>query len=310
MTRQTQRLNDPMTPLLNLSIGIMAHNEEANIGQLLGSLLTQRFASARLEEIFVVASGCTDRTEHIAQVFSEKDQRIKLLVQDHREGKASAINLFLSHASADLYILESADTIPEEGTLEKLIAPFTDPRVAMTGAHPVPVNGKDTFIGFAVHLLWSLHHTIALVKPKLGELVAFRSFVRKIPHDTAVDEASIEAVVRQAGYELRYVPDAVVRNKGPENVKDFLKQRRRIAAGHIHLARTQGHRVSTLNAWKILGPLRDEMNWKPKEFLWTVGAVVLEGIGRFLGYYDFYFRKTNPYIWDIAISTKKLTRRP
>jgi biofilm PGA synthesis N-glycosyltransferase PgaC len=297
-----------MTPLPNVSIGIMAHNEEANIGQLLEAVLIQRFATARLKEIFVVASGCTDRTERIAQEFSEKDQRIKLLVQDHREGKASAINLFLSHASADIYILESADTVPEEGALEKLIAPFANPSVGMTGAHPIPVNGTDTFIGFAVHLLWSLHHKIALVNPKLGELVAFRGFVRKIPHDTAVDEASIEATVRQAGYELRYVPKAIVRNKGPENLKDFLKQRRRIAAGHMHLARTQGHRVSTLNVWRILGPLREEMNWKPKEFLWTVGAVALEAIGRLLGYYDFYFRKKNPYIWDIAVSTKKLSQ--
>jgi biofilm PGA synthesis N-glycosyltransferase PgaC len=299
-----------MTPLLNVSIGIMAHNEEDNIGQLLDAVLTQRFVTACLKDIFVVTSGCTDRTEHIVREFSEKDQRIKLLVQDHREGKASAINLFLSHASADICILESADTTPEEGALETLIAPFTDPRVAMTGAHPVPVNGKNTFIGFAVHLLWSLHHRIALVSPKLGELVAFRGFVRKIPHDTAVDEASIEAAVRKAGYELRYVPEAIVRNKGPENMKEFLKQRRRIAAGHLHLALTQGHKVSTLSAWKILGPLRDEMNWKPKELLWIVGMVVLEGIGRLLGYYDFYFRKKNPYIWDIAVSTKKLTRRP
>lgn len=286
----------------------MAYNEEANIGQLLRTILNQRFMMARLKEIFVVASGCTDRTEHIVRQFADIDKRIKLLVQEHREGKASAINLFLSQAAADIYILESADTAPGRGTLEKLIAPFKDDRIGMTGAHPVPINTKETFMGFAVNMMWSLHHKIALVTPKLGELVAFRSFVKKIPHDTAVDEASIEAILRQAGYELRYVPDATVQNKGPENVKDFLKQRRRIAAGHIHLARTQGHRVSTLSSWRILGSLRSELNWKPKEFLWTGGTVALEAIGRLLGHYDFYFKKRNPYIWDIAASTKKLSQ--
>jgi biofilm PGA synthesis N-glycosyltransferase PgaC len=311
MTLRLNRPDDsigPMTRLLNVSLGIMAYNEEANIGQLLQAVLNQRFLTASLKEIFVVASGCTDRTEHIVQGFSKKDQRIKLLVQGQREGKASAINLFFSQASADIYILESADTVPEEGTLEKLIAPFADKKVGMTGAHPVPINTSDTFTGFAVNMMWSLHHKIALITPKLGELVAFRSFVRKIPHDTAVDEASIEAIVKRADYELRYVPEAIVRNKGPENVKDFLKQRRRIAAGHMHLARTQGHRVSTLSAWRILGHLRDEMNWKPKELLWTVGAVALEAIGRLLGHYDFCFRKINPYIWDMATSTKKLSQ--
>ena len=51
-----------MTQLLNVSLGIMAYNEEANIGQLLQAVLNQRFVTARLKEIFVVASGCTDRT--------------------------------------------------------------------------------------------------------------------------------------------------------------------------------------------------------------------------------------------------------
>ncbi len=284
----------------------MSYNEEVNIGHLLQAILTQQFETACLKEIFVVASGCTDRTEQIVRKFSEKDERIKLLVQNQREGKASAINLFLSRVATDIYILESADTIPKEGTLEKLIVPFQDSRVGMTGAHPIPINTRDSFIGFAVRMMWSLHHRIALDTPKLGELVAFRGFVKGVPYDTAVDEASIEAIVKQAGYELRYVPEAIVRNKGPENIKDFLKQRRRIAAGHLHLARTQNHRVSTLSIRKIFGHLRQEVVWKPKELLWTVGTLLLEAIGRLLGYYDFSFKKRNPYIWDISVSTKDL----
>ena len=51
-----------------------------------------------------------------------------------------------------------------------------------------------------------------------------------------VDEASIEAIVRAAGLELRYVPEAVVRNKGPETVADLVRQRRRITAGHSRYA--------------------------------------------------------------------------
>ena len=77
----------------------MAYNEEANIGRLLRSLLRQRFTHCYLREILVVASGCTDRTEEIVRNIMEKDNRIKLLIQPHREGKASAINLFLSKAS-------------------------------------------------------------------------------------------------------------------------------------------------------------------------------------------------------------------
>jgi len=292
--------------MLDISLGIMAYNEEANIGHLLESVLKQKLTCGRLKEIFVVASGCTDGTGEIVRKFMAQDSRVNLLVQPQREGKASAINLFLSKASADIFILESGDTIPDKGTLDKLVSPFEEPSVGMTGAHPIPVNSKDNFIGFAVHLMWSLHHKIALMTPKLGELVAFRNFVREIPIDTAVDEASIEAITKEAGYALRYAADAIVRNKGPENIKDFIKQRRRIAAGHKHLLLKQKHEVSTFDSKKILRILIREHSWHLKDTLWTLGAICLELFGRILGYYDFYILKKNPFMWDIASSTKKL----
>ena len=80
----------------------MAHNEEANIGRLLERLQQQRLDQVEIAEIIVVASGCTDGTEAIVQAAAAADARISLLVQPQREGKASAMNLFLRHASAVL----------------------------------------------------------------------------------------------------------------------------------------------------------------------------------------------------------------
>jgi cellulose synthase/poly-beta-1,6-N-acetylglucosamine synthase-like glycosyltransferase len=293
--------------MINCSIGIMAYNEEANIGQLLNALLAQRLSVCSIKEIFVVASGCTDRTEEIVRDCSKKDGRINLLVQENREGKASAINLFLSRAQGEVIIMESGDTIPKTDTIENLVIPFLDPTVGMTGGHPVPVNNPNNFLGFAVNLLWKLHHRISLNHPKMGELVAFRkNIVKEIPPDTAVDEASTEAIITRAGYRLRYVDDAVVYNKGPENIKDFLKQRRRIAAGHLYVRQTQSYSVSTTSWKNILTPFVKEIRWGGKEFMWAIGVVLLEILGRTMGYYDFYIMKRNPSVWDIASSTKKL----
>jgi len=292
--------------MVSVSVGIMAYNEEANIGRLLQAVMDQRFVETELREIFVVASGCTDNTEQIVQEFIGKDSRIELIVQRQREGKASAINLFLERASGEILILESGDTLPDKDTFERLVMPFKNSRIGMTGAHPTPVNGRDAFIGYSVNLMWSLHHKIALMTPKLGELVAFRNIVKRIPSDTAVDEASIEAIVRKAGYDLCYVQDAIVHNKGPENVKDFIKQRRRIAAGHKHLMCAEKYEVSTFDPKKILKILIQGHSWSLKDTMWTVGAICLEIVGRMLGYYDFYIKKKNPFIWDIASSTKNL----
>ena len=67
----------------------MAHNEEANVGQLLQRLLEQQLTTVAIAEIIVVASGCTDRTEEIVRQWAARDGRIKLLTQPLREGKAS-----------------------------------------------------------------------------------------------------------------------------------------------------------------------------------------------------------------------------
>ena len=295
--------------MLSCSIGIMAYNEESNIAALLEALLRQRTLLCSIDEIIVVASGCTDRTEEIVEFFAERNPLIELIVQERREGKASAINLFLSRARGDIAVIESADTIPHEDTIENLVSPFGNPKVGMTGARPIPINSPTSFMGYTSHLFWRLHHEVALKQPKLGELIALRNIVNEIPADTAVDEASIEAIITDAGYRIHYAQDAIVNNKGPETISDFLKQRRRIMVGHKHLQDTRGYVVSTMKITNLLYLFRRIFNSSPisfKTIFWTCGSVLLEFTGRLLGDYDYYIKKKNPFAWDIAESTKNL----
>lgn len=293
--------------MLTVSVGVMAYNEERNMGRLLEALTTQRIETVEIAEIYVVSSGSTDRTDQIVHEWEARDPRVRLIRQASREGKSSAINLFLAEAQADVFVLESGDTVPESDCVERLVAPFADDSVGMTGARPVPVDDESTFMGFVVHMLWRLHHKMALKSPKLGEMVAFRSFVREIPPESAVDEASIEAIVVSRGKSLRYAPDAVVRNKGASSVSDFIKQRRRIYAGHIWLSKVQSYEVATKNVGGILSVLFEDLRYTPRVLLWTAGGVFLEFVGRLLGVYDFHVLKRNPYTWDVSESTKELS---
>lgn len=296
--------------MIRCAIGITAYNEEANIGQLLQCLLAQELATVAIAELIVVASGCTDRTEAIVREFAAQDGRIRLLVQEKREGKASAMNLFLQEADKEVeaLVLCSADLQPSPQAVEALVAPFADPEVGMTGCHPVPVNDETTFMGFGVHLLWGLHHALNMSGGfKAGEMVAFRRVFTRIPFHTAVDEASVEPIIRGQGYKVQYCPDAVVYNKGPENLADFLRQRRRIHAGHLALKQMLGYGVSTMSSRKILTLLLRNMDWRPRPFVWTWLMVMLEAYGRFLGWRDFRNGRKNHTVWEIAVSTKELS---
>jgi len=283
----------------------MAYNEASNIGRLLQSISSQCLKTVEIAEIVVVASGCTDETESIVREWEARDPRIRLLSQNRREGKASAINLFLASARECVLVLCSGDLIPERETMEYLVAPFADPEIAMTSSRPVPVNDEATFMGFAAHLLWGLHHQINLLSFKAGEMIALRKIFTRIPYHTAVDEASIEPVIRAQGFKVQYVPEAIVYNKGPENLKDFLKQRRRIYAGHLAVRDLLGYGVSTLSGSRIVPILLRNLDWRPKQLAWTGAVVGLEVYSRLLGVRD-HRAKRDHSVWEIAETTKRL----
>jgi poly-beta-1,6-N-acetyl-D-glucosamine synthase len=290
---------------VSCSIGITAHNEEGNIGRLIERLLAQRLETVIICEIVVVASGCTDHTVAIVEALAAVEPRIRLLVQEQREGKASAINLYLRHASEKVLVLCSADLLPEYDAVEKLVGPLADLEMGMTACRPVPLNDPSTFMGFTAHFLWELHHQINLNGFKAGEMTAFRKVFERIPHFTAVDEASVEPVVRGQGYRVRYVPESVVYNQGPATVADFLRQRRRIYAGHLMVKEMLGYAVSTMSGVKILRLLLRRLDWRPRPFVWTWCVVALEVYGRFLGWRD-HKNKHDHSVWEVAATTKEL----
>ncbi len=296
---------------MKCSIGIFACNEEKNIGRLLGRVLEQKTNQVEIGEVFVVASGCGDRTVPIAQSFEKRDKRVKVLVQGKREGKYSAINLFLKHAQNDILVMESADTLPAKDTVENLVRVFKDTEVGMAGTRPVPLDSPETFMGFANHLLWELHHLISFETPKTGEMVAFRKVFDEI-RPTAVDEACIEATIKDKGFKVVYVPEAIVYNKGAETVSDFLKQRRRIFAGHLVLKNKGGYEVSTMSGWRAFIALlkgfgSKELEFKPQYLFFTPGVITLEVLGRVLGWWDYYVKRKSHIIWDMAKTTRDLS---
>ena len=175
----------------------------------------------------------------------------------------------------------------------------------MTACRPEPVNDPATFMGFAAHLLWDLHHQMNLEGFKAGEMIAFRKVFTRIPPHTAVDEASVEPLIRGQGYGVRYVPDAIVYNKGPETVDDFLRQRRRIYAGHLEMQAALGYSVSTMSGGKIAGLLLRHLDWRPRQLWWTARVVALEVYGRYLGRQDYRARRSHT-VWEIAATTKEL----
>jgi cellulose synthase/poly-beta-1,6-N-acetylglucosamine synthase-like glycosyltransferase len=296
---------------MRVSVAVPAYNEERNIGLLIDTLRAQKTRRAELVEIVVITSGCTDRTVDIVR---EAQQRrgapVRLIVEPQRRGKVAAINTYLQHQvrESDAICLSSADVLPAPDALERLVQTLLiNHDIGMCGARPVPTNGYGTFPGEATRFLWHMHHKVALEQPKLGELVMLRTgIVHGMPAESCVDEATLEQLIVTAGYRLAYVPEAVVHNHGPETLRDFVRQRRRIAAGHYWLRAVSGYTVATMDVSRLARLTLSELSLKnPKRTAVVLGTIGVEAVSRGLGWFDFRAGKTH-HIWKISETTKQV----
>lgn len=297
---------------MKVSVAVPAYNEERNIGQLLDSLRAQRTERAEIIEIVVVASGCTDRTaEIVRERQSQPGVPVMLIEETERRGKVSAINTYLDerHPEVDAICLCSADLLVTRDVVDLLVGCLLDNEdVGMCGGRPVPTNGHGTFSGEATRFLWHMHHRVALEAPKLGELIMVRAnLFERLPQQSAVDEASLEQLICDAGFRLAYVPEAVVHNHGPETVREFLRQRRRIAAGHLWLRELSGYSVSTMPVGRLVRlTLSELVRRKPRETLYALGTIGAEVLSRGLGYVDFVTNANKHTVWQVSETTKSV----
>ena len=290
---------------IRCSVGVTAYNEEANIGQLLAALVDQHVHEVEIAEIIVVASACTDRTVEIVKEAMMLDERVKLIQQERREGKTSAINIFLKASTCDICVLESGDTIPHEYAVEHMVRMFRDPAVGMVGAQKVAVNTPDHITGLLSHLRLRMEHELCLEIPRLGEMIAFRKVFDEIPPDVAMDEAFVEAIVVRNGMQVRYAPDAIVYNTGPTTVNDFIRQRRRNHAGHLYLKHKYGYKVSSIQNRRVARIAFKEL-WGIVRLVWVIFLLAfIEAMSRVLGWYDFAIKRDRHVVWNMAWTQKQ-----
>ena len=291
---------------------VPAYNEEQNIRALLHRLASETGVNGWvIDDIIVIASGCTDNTVARAEAARSEGLPITIIEQERREGKASAINMGLAAAQHDLIVLVSGDVLPARGAVPALLTRLEDTSVGVVGGRPVPMNDETTFTGYATHLMWRLHHAVSAAtpdNPKCGELIVFRKrlgrrwIVPAIPVESAVDEVSVQSLVVAAGLRSAYVPDAIVNNWGPSTLRDWLRQRRRINSGHI-IARRQGYKPSTMRTGMVLRSMWGDTAARKRPH-WMLAVIAIEVTARVFGHRDVKRRREHA-VWKVAETTKR-----
>jgi len=295
--------------MVSVSVCICAYNEERNIEHSVRSVYSQRTDGFEIAEVIVVSSGSTDRTDEIVTEMTKEFPSLVLIRQETRSGKNSAINEFLSVKKGSVSVLLNADNIlRDETSLYHIIRPFDDDKVGIVGGHPIPTNDPSTAIGFVVHMMWTKHHHVSMIRPNIGELVAFRNIDMLLPTNTQTDEAMIKMELEKRGYRSVYAPDAVVLNRGPETVSDFISQRARVIVGeefflekHRYVIRS---RDKGLLVDSVFGTVRD-LGVHPFKMSF---AVLLEIVSRLRAKEHMRNDGKDISVWDRVGSTKNVKK--
>lgn len=303
--------------MISVAVGIAAYNEENNIGQLLTALSKETLKDGfSLKDICVVASGCTDGTEDVVKRNMKFDPRIRLVVEEERRGKASAINILLAKCKSDILIMEPADTIPQNSSLQSLVLPFKRRSIGATSGTEIPINSEHTVIGWIPHVQWNLFHYVSESEDSegtyyrlCGEFCAIRTgIIKRIPETIVNDDAYIGLQIKRAGYDVAYVPEAKVIGKGPENIREYVTQRRRVIYGHMQLEKESNAYVATIKPGQILRAFPRMIQLHPKKFLGALAAISLEALSTFLAKMDIRRGKSHKK-WRMVPSTKSLMAR-
>lgn len=236
-----------------LTGGIVAYNEERCIRGAILSLLGQDLPDGfAWDRILVVASGCTDRTVELAQGI---DQRVDVLVEPERRGKASALRQIFARATGEFLVLLNADAQADPGAVGSMLrlGRGSDEAFVVMG-RPIPRESREGPTADGIQLLWDLHHELHRAALAAGtgthvsdELLLLPSrLIPPLPASVVNDGAFIGAWLKRNGGHLAYAPTAVVAIETPRTMSDHLSQRRRILWGHAQVGHLTGLAPTTL----------------------------------------------------------------
>ncbi len=220
---------------LTVTIGIPAHNEEANIGKLLVSLLSQRQIGWKLDKIIVVSDASTDKTSVLVKHFN--DRRIKLIDDGRRLGKPGRINQLFNQETSDVVVIIDADImISSTSIISELIAPMKhSSKVQLVSGNASPAK-PTTFaqkVGYAGVMIWYLARKLAPQSDMYFCEGPIRAFGKKLYKDmtfplASADDAFAYIYAKKRGFQFHYAEKAAIYFKLPATYLDYTKQYSRI----------------------------------------------------------------------------------
>jgi cellulose synthase/poly-beta-1,6-N-acetylglucosamine synthase-like glycosyltransferase len=243
--------------LPSVSVIVPVRDGARTIASCLDALLAQDYPGSA--EVLVVDNGSTDATAGLVR------PRDVLLVHESHQGRAIARNAGIARASGEIVAFVDADCIAEPGWLTALVQPFADAGVGGVGGeiHSVPpVTAVQVYLD-RKEACWQQYCVQGGRRKRHGFLITANAAYRRSvldevggfdPSFITAEDVDLGWRVRHAGHTLAYAPDAIVRHRLRETVRDLFRQRYGYGYGRVLFRRRHDlQRGYSLGTYRELG---------------------------------------------------------
>jgi len=219
---------------LSVSIGIAAYNAQNNISRLLTALLKQKETDFNLKRIVVHSDASSDDTVKIIKSF--RNRKIKVIDNKKRKGFGGSIKSLLDQVEGDIAVLLNDDIrITDLNLINKLIQPFiSEAKIGLVCGHPLPLPPENFIENAALSSYKAFDRMRTYIKNGNSKyscdgkiLVLNSQFVNKLDFPTNFKKmGNVDAYMYfsciEKGFEFRFIKDAVVYYRNPQNITDLI----------------------------------------------------------------------------------------
>ena len=222
------------------SILVPTFNEEAVIEARIQNLRALRYPKDKYE-ILVIDSGSTDATKRIVERLCAEGEAplTKLVCENERRGKASAINCGSAEAAGDIILVTDANAFFDVNVLAELGPHFERAEIGGVGGRYM-VSNPDNPLPLTEQFYWDLETLLRTGESALdsaclfqGEINAWRKSI--VDADTAMigEDLDMSIAIRKKGYKVEFEPNAICYEPSPTSFSEQRTQKQRRCLGTI-----------------------------------------------------------------------------
>ncbi|HPF70443.1 MAG TPA: glycosyltransferase family 2 protein [Candidatus Krumholzibacteria bacterium] len=253
------RRGEPGVYTPGVTVMIAAYNEAAHIEATVRNKLASDYPADRLE-VVVISDGSDDGTDAIVQGIG--DPRVRLIRQEPRAGKTSALNLAMPSVSSEVIVFSDANSIYRPDTIAQLVAPLADPEVGyVTGrmVYKAP-DGSATGEGCSTYMKYEnkLREWETLAGSIVGVDGGVDALRRELWQPMNPDQLPdfVEPLgIRARGYRVVYEPSALLYEDALAESADEFRMRVRVALRAFHGLKDMARLLDPLRyglyAWQL-----------------------------------------------------------